>query len=74
MTAKLVDCCWVELEGYARPELVIQKRLKPRIFAVRSYLYDEQGVALLHNQEAPRILAVLAPQSQGRRAGSMSMG
>ncbi len=67
MLIKLVDCCWVELDGFARAELVIQKRLKPRIFAIRSYLYDETGSPLSHNPEAPRILAVMAPISQGRR-------
>ncbi len=67
MRIKLVDCCWVELDGFARAELVIQKRLKPRVFSICSYLYDEYGSALPSNPEAPRILTVMAPISQGLR-------
>ena len=59
---RLFDCCWVELEGYARPELVIQKRLKPRIFAIDEFLYDEAGNPLAHNAAAPRIRLVVQPE------------
>lgn len=63
---RLYDCCWVELEGYARPELTIQKRLKPKIFAIDEFLYDEFGNPLAHETSAPRILLVVA--TPGRRA------
>ncbi len=56
---RLFDCCWVELEGYARPELVIQKKLKPKIFVIDEFLYDEAGNALAHQATAPRILMVV---------------
>lgn len=55
---RLFDCCWVELAGYPRAELVIQKKLKPRIFAIDEFLYDEFGNPLVQNPEAPRILMV----------------
>ncbi len=63
---RLIDCCWVELEGDLRPQLVIQKRLKPLIFAVGDWLYAECGSPLPHNPEAPRILMILHPRSHGR--------
>lgn len=63
---RLYDCCWVELEGYARPELVIQKRLKPRIFAIDEFLYDERGNPMAHETSAPRILMVVAVPGQRR--------
>ncbi len=64
---RLIDCCWVELEGDLRPQLVIRKRLKPLIFAVGEWLYAECGTPLAHNPEAPRILIILHPRSHGRR-------
>ncbi len=64
---RLYDCCWVELEGYPRPELVIQKRLKPKIFAIDEFLYDEAGNALAHQTTAPRVrMVVTAPGRQAR--------
>ncbi len=65
LQVRLYDCCWVELEGYARPELVIQKRLKPRIFVIDEFLYDEHGNALAHMDNAPRVVMVV--QAPGRR-------
>ncbi len=65
---RLYDCCWVELEGYVRPELVIQKRLKPKIFAIDEFLYDEAGNPLAHQDHAPRILVIVAGH-RTRRAG-----
>ncbi|MEI9904554.1 MAG: hypothetical protein WDN06_11685 [Asticcacaulis sp.] len=65
---RLTDCCWVELEGYPRPELVIQKRLKPRIFAIDEFLYDEAGNPLAHEISAPRILVVVSAPGR-RRSG-----
>lgn len=53
---KLFDCCWVDLQGYPRPELVIQKRMKPKIFAIDEFLYDERGAAL--SQDAPAIQVI----------------
>ncbi len=65
---RLIDCCWVELEGFARPELVLQTKLKPRLFAIHQFIYDEAGNPLPHNPDAPRILVVMHPQSRGRRS------
>ena len=64
---RLIDCCWVELEGDLCPQLVIQKRLKPLIFAVGEWLYAECGSPLPHNPEAPRIRLILHPRTHGRR-------
>ena len=64
---KLFDCCWVELQGYPRPELVIQKRLKPKIFAIDEFLYDERGTALSVNADAPAILVIYASTISPRR-------
>lgn len=65
---RLIDCCWVELEGDLRPQLVIRKRLKPLIFAVGEWLYAECGTPLAHNPQAPRILVISHPLTHGRRA------
>jgi hypothetical protein len=64
---RLIDCCWVEIEGEARPQLVIRKRLKPLIFAVGEWLYSEYGMPLPHNPDAPRILVIMHPRTHGRR-------
>lgn len=64
---KLFDCCWVELHGYARPELVIQKRLKPKIFAIDEFLYEESGKPLSVNADAPVILTIYATTISPRR-------
>ncbi len=67
MDIRLYDCCWVELEGYPRPELVIQKRLKPRIFVIDEFLYDEFGNPLAHETSAPRVVVVVAaPRRRGQ--------
>ncbi|MDV6329822.1 hypothetical protein [Asticcacaulis sp. 201] len=68
--SKLYDCCWVELEGRPRPELVIQKKLKPRLFIIGEHLYDENCNPLPTNPQAPRVLVIMHPQMRGRsRAG-----
>ena len=64
---KLYDCCWVELEGELRPQLVIRKRLKPAIYAMGTWLYAECGSPLSHNPDAPRILSIQMPQAHIRR-------
>ena len=64
---KLFDCCWVELHGYPRPELVIQKRLKPKIFAIDEFLYDEAGKPLATNPDAPVILVIYATTVSPRK-------
>ena len=62
---RLFDCCWVELHGYARPELVIQKRMKPKVFAIDEFLYEESGKPL--SPDAPLILAIYATTISPRR-------
>ncbi|ESQ92032.1 hypothetical protein ABAC460_03790 [Asticcacaulis sp. AC460] len=64
---KLFDCCWVDLQGYPRPELVIQKRWKPKIFAIDEFLYDERGTALPVNADAPAILVIYNTTVSPRR-------
>ena len=64
---KLFDCCWVELHGYARPQLVVQKTLKPRIFRIDDRLYDERGSALPVNPDAPAVLAIYNTTISPRR-------
>ena len=68
MLDRLEDCCWVELEGQARPQLALRRRLKPPVYAVGDWLYAESGSPLAHNPEAPRILVILPPRAHVRRA------
>lgn len=63
MLDRLEDCCWVEIEGEARLQLALRRRLKPPIYAVGSWLYAESGAPLAHNPEAPRILTILPPKA-----------
>ncbi|MGN6423202.1 MAG: hypothetical protein ACTHLA_07835 [Asticcacaulis sp.] len=63
MLDRLEDCCWVEIEGEARLQLVLRRRLRPAIYAVGDWLYAESGSPLAHNPEAPRILLILPPRA-----------
>jgi len=58
VTDRLFDCCWVEAQGFRRPQLIIQKRLKPPIFALDAWLYDQYANPLPTNPEAPRITVI----------------
>jgi len=58
VTVRLFDCCWVEAVGYARPQLVIRKRLRPAIYAIDAWLYDEDANPLPVNPDAPRITVI----------------
>lgn len=64
---RLIDCCWVEVEGEPRAQLVIRKHLKPLIFSIGQWLYDENGNPLPHNPLAPRIRLIMHPRTHGRR-------
>ncbi len=64
---KLFDCCWVELQGHARPQLVVQKKLKPRIFRIGDFLYDERGTALPCEGEPPTVLLIYNTTISPRR-------
>ncbi len=64
---KLFDCCWVQLHGYPHAELVIQKRMKPKIFAIDEFLYEECGKPLATNPDAPAVLVIYATTISPRR-------
>ncbi len=64
---KLFDCCWVELHGHARPQLVVQKTMKPKIFRIADMLYDERGSALPVNADAPQVLVIYNTTISPRR-------
>lgn len=66
-TDRLFDCCWVELDGYRRPQLVVQMRMKPPIFAIDAYLYDERGRAMPTHADAPRVLVIYNTTISPRR-------
>jgi len=67
MLDRLEDCCWVELEGDERLQLVLRRRLKPPVYAVGAWLYAEGGSPLAHNPDAPRILVILPPRAHDRK-------
>lgn len=64
---KLFDCCWVELDGFLRPQLVVQMRMKPPVFAIGPALYDERGRAMPTHPDAPRVLVIYNTTISPRR-------
>ena len=64
---KLFDCCWVELDGFQRPQLVVQMRMKPPVYAIGPGLYDESGRAMPTHPDAPRVLLIYNTTISPRR-------
>jgi len=64
---KLFDCCWVELDGHARPQLCVRMRMKPPIFRIDDCLYDERGAPMPTHADAPRVLVIYNSTISPRR-------
>ncbi len=64
---KLFDCCWVELQDYARPQLVVQMRMRPAMFRIDDYLYDERGTPMPTHADAPQVLVIYNTTISPRR-------